>query len=59
MFYVIDKTSDRDFQIQFADPTLDDSEDTYGIIVKDTVAAHTQCNGYSVYLTMIESLYIY
>ena len=59
MFYVIDKTSDRDFQIQFADATLDDSEDVYGIIVKDTVAAHTQFNGYSVFLTMIESVYIY
>jgi hypothetical protein len=59
MFYVIDKSSDRDFQIQFTDATLDDSEYVYGIIVKDTVAAHTQFNGYSVYLTMIESLYIY
>ena len=58
-FIVVNKNSDRDFQIEFTDPTLDDPEDTYGIIVKDTVAAHTQCNGYSVYLTMIESLYIY
>jgi hypothetical protein len=61
MFYVIDKTSDRDFQIQFADATLDDLEDTYGIIVKDTVAAHFQFNtiASSVYLTMFDAMYIY
>jgi len=56
IFKVIDKQSDRDFQIEFID---NDLEDDYGIIVKDTVAAHTQFNGRAVFLTIFEALYIY
>jgi hypothetical protein len=58
-FKVINKQSDRDFQIQFTDPTLDSLENTYGIIVKDSVAAHTEFNGLAVFLTIFEALYIY
>lgn len=58
-FKVINKKSNRDFQIEFTDPTLDGLEDTYGIIVKDTVAAHTQYNGRAVSLTVFDSMYIF
>jgi hypothetical protein len=56
IFKVIDKKSDRDFQIEFID---NDLEDIYGIIVKDTIAAHTQYNGKSVSLTIFDALYIF
>lgn len=55
-FKVIDKKSDRDFQIEFTDNDLDD---VYGIIVKDTIAAHTQYNGKAVSLTIFDALYIF
>ena len=58
-FKVINKKSNRDFQIEFKDPTLDGLEDTYGIIVKDAHAAHTQYNGRSVFLTVFDSMYIF
>lgn len=58
-FKVINKKSNRDFQIQFTDPTLDGLEDTYGIIVKDTVAAHTEFNGRAVFLTVFDAMYIF
>jgi hypothetical protein len=56
VFKVVDKKSDRDFQIEFTD---NDFEDDYGIIVKDTVAAHTQFNGNAVYLTVFDAMYIF
>jgi hypothetical protein len=56
IFKVVDKKSDRDFQIEFTD---NDFEDDYGIIVKDTVAAHTQYNGRAVYLTIFDAMYIF
>lgn len=55
-FKIINKKSDRDFQIEFTD---NDFEDDYGIIVKDTDAAHIQSNGKSVYLTVFNALYIF
>jgi hypothetical protein len=56
IFKVIDKKSDQDFQIEFTD---NDLEDDYGIIVKDTVAAHTQYNGKAVFLTIFDAMYIF
>jgi hypothetical protein len=56
IFKVIDKKSDQDFQIEFTD---NDLEDDYGIIVKDTVAAHTQYNGKAVFLTIFDAAFIY
>ena len=55
-FKVITKKTDRDFQIEFID---NDLEDVYGIIVKDTIAAHTQFNGKSVFLTIFDAMYIF
>jgi hypothetical protein len=56
IFKIIDKKSDRDFQIEFTDNNFDDD---YGIIVKDMVAAHIQSNGKSVYLTIFNAMYIF
>lgn len=56
IFKVIDKKSDRDFQIEFTD---NDFEDDYGIIVKDTVAAHIKFDSEFIYLTVFDAMYIY
>lgn len=55
-FKVITKNSDRDFQIEIIDV---DSEDQYGIVVKDTEAAYFQYNGKAVSLFIFDALYIY
>ena len=54
-FKVLNKKSNRDFQIEF-DENL---EDRYGIIVKDNAAAHVQFNGQSCFMYVFDALYIY
>lgn len=56
IFKVITKKSDRDFQIEFTD---NDLEDDYGIIVKDTIAAHTKYNGQAVSFLIFDAMYIF
>lgn len=58
-FKVIDKKSDRDFQIQFTGSELDLLENTYGLIVKDTSAAHFDFNGRGANLIVFDSFYIF
>jgi len=58
-FKIINKKSDRDFQIEFTDPELDSLSDTYGIIVKDTHAAHFEFNGRGALLTVFNAMYIF
>lgn len=55
-FKVINKNSDRDFQIEIFG---DEAEDQYGIVVKDTEAAYFQYNGKAVSLFIFDALYIY
>jgi hypothetical protein len=55
-FKVINKNSDRDFQIEIFG---DEDEDQYGIVVKDTEAAYFQYNGKAVSLFIFDALYIY
>lgn len=55
-FKVINKNSDRDFQIEIFG---DEAEDQFGIVVKNTEAAYFQYNGKAVSLFIFEALYIY
>lgn len=57
-FKIISKTSNRDFQIEFLDPN-NEFDDTFGIIVKDSLAAYIQSNGQAVNLSVFSALYIY
>ena len=55
-FKVINKNSDRDFQIEIFG---DEAEDQFGIVVKNTEAAYFQYNGKAVSLFIFDALYIY
>ena len=55
-FQVINKKSDRDFQIEIIGGN---SEDQYGIVVKGDEAAYFQYNGKAVSLFIFDALYIY
>lgn len=55
-FKVLNKKSDRDFQIEIIGG---DSEDLFGIVIKDNEAAYYQYNGQSVSLFIFDALYVY
>jgi hypothetical protein len=55
-FKIIDKRSNRDFQIEFVDTQF---EDRYGIVVRGDTAAYFHYNGISVHLTIFEAMYIF
>ena len=56
VFKVVNKKSDRDFQIEIIDVN---SEDQVGIIVKDNEAAYYLADSKAVSLFIFEALYIY
>lgn len=55
-FKILNKKSDRDFQIAF-DGSVEDDRD--GIIVKNNAAAYFSDNGLACHMYVFESLYIY